>query len=648
MIRKPTIKPPQARYVHVRLLLSITLILASCNKNADNAAPDQAAAQPVAAVASEALRPYTYSDGPYAYVALSAANRYSGNISMARLDVDNAGEMLSALRSGPLSDATRFPGSVPKRKAEIYNRWGDLVEEIQIVTAGFPAAWLSLSNIGHSETPLPGYATGYKYKQPYSHPFWRVFENRENGSAQCSSGGLVVWSGALEIEGAPGSEERSVTWSGCTLAGAVIEGSARMRADPLASGGYAYTVACDDLQFSFEEDHYVVVGVDAWPNGVGCDIAKPHHSYLLVEARNAGASFFVENLATSIIGHHADSRICSADGIFANHWQGRVIHSEHGAIEAWTPSHLAHLSTSEFYDRYAEPYTQSGITGQLVLSGDLNSQVILIYRNGGRFDDVIGADEYVVAQRETAYIEVHPGDRTPTVFQFTMQDQWLGVTGDLADSDGDGSPNAWEQLHGLDSADGSDAVLDIDGDGATAAEESMRATSPNEFDLLTASADEQLELVVNDSPNYLLEESEHNFVAPVYRDDLRDIVSVYIPPRDQEFYPTTHRFTLSIDGEPRFVAAIPLLDQLPFGGYARPEACELSLDARSIICDLPAERQCSGFSIRGGYYACLDGGLDWRRFAIVDTKGTPYTLTGTLHPGAFDLNPANDVVVIQR
>ncbi len=52
----------------------------------------------------------------------------------------------------------------------------------------------------------------------------------------------------------------------------------------------------------------------------------------------------------------------------------------------------------------------------------------------------------------------------------------------MADEDGDGVSDGWEQDHGLDPDDGSDAEADTDGDGRTNAEEYERGTDPNSYD----------------------------------------------------------------------------------------------------------------------------------------------------------------------
>jgi hypothetical protein len=61
----------------------------------------------------------------------------------------------------------------------------------------------------------------------------------------------------------------------------------------------------------------------------------------------------------------------------------------------------------------------------------------------------------------------------------------------------DGMPDQWERLFGLDPDDETDAVSDIDGDGATALEEFLRESDPTESDLAQ-------QLIGFDSPAFLI------------------------------------------------------------------------------------------------------------------------------------------------
>ena len=60
---------------------------------------------------------------------------------------------------------------------------------------------------------------------------------------------------------------------------------------------------------------------------------------------------------------------------------------------------------------------------------------------------------------------------------------WTAATpnfGGVADSDGDGMPDAWEILYGLNPLNPNDAALDLDGDGSSNLEEYLAGTNPTQ------------------------------------------------------------------------------------------------------------------------------------------------------------------------
>ena len=81
-----------------------------------------------------------------------------------------------------------------------------------------------------------------------------------------------------------------------------------------------------------------------------------------------------------------------------------------------------------------------------------------------------------------------PGDTTDSIWPMFQRDaQHRGGTGETVlppdgDSDGDGMSNSFEQQHGLDPLDPSDASQDADNDGFTNLQESQAGTDPNDPD----------------------------------------------------------------------------------------------------------------------------------------------------------------------
>ena len=590
-------------------------------------------------------------------------NATRGAVDDASIDVDNAGPLLSALLYGPMADLTQHPGTVPEVTYTVSNYFDGVVREYRGARVGHPAAMLSMSGIGSSERTrsmyLPNGHSPSRGTRPYLVPWWGVFD-RGAGSVDCHDGGLLAWSGPLPVSSSAGvaGEERSITWSGCTSGNERRDGSIRVRRDPLPDGRDALSIAYDGLDVTLGEDGFHIVGTDTWPNGAGCDFAHPMHSYLLVESNRADSSILAENLSTTVIGVYGDGSPCMADGLYGNHVRGRLLHAAHGAVEVDTPTHLAHVSMNERYDVpvHVEPYAEAGqprsgeFRGHLVMKGAAGSELALIYRSWTRFADAAGIGDYTLPEQEIARLEVHSGHRPPEVFRFAFDDVWAGVLNDVADADGDGAPAVWERLHGLDPGDGGDASLDPDGDGASSAEESRRASDPHAAEPLLTESDESIVFEVEKSSGSVRRLSNYAppSAGPVFHADLRDSVRVSIPRGVPELRPNRHVLTITIDGEPRFLSGEADAYSRGSGSYRAGRKCDLSGDGRTIRCDLPAQHRCSSFSSRSGYENCNWGGLAPMTFAVTDTSGEAYTLTARVEAGPLDTNPTNDVVVVER
>ena len=132
---------------------------------------------------------------------------------------------------------------------------------------------------------------------------------------------------------------------------------------------------------------------------------------------------------------------------------GRIYDSTHGYVDFST---IVAIIFSTITQEYPDG-------GQLLLTGSLNS----------------GIQVTVISDTHTHLDLNLDGDAS---FEILTTLSWseLEITPDLADSDGDGMHDSWEEANGLNSSDSADANLDPDSDGFSNLEEYFDGFDPND------------------------------------------------------------------------------------------------------------------------------------------------------------------------
>ena len=126
--------------------------------------------------------------------------------------------------------------------------------------------------------------------------------------------------------------------------------------------------------------------------------------------------------------------------------------------------------------------------GLLYPAGTVDSSKIAFINNGGALSVSIASSSYAAGNFYTNFVQETRGSSTLTLPTSSVPNRssgkicplYVGYTATPApvDTDGDGIPDAWEILHGLNPLNAADAALDADGDGQSNLAEYLAGTDP--------------------------------------------------------------------------------------------------------------------------------------------------------------------------
>ena len=126
--------------------------------------------------------------------------------------------------------------------------------------------------------------------------------------------------------------------------------------------------------------------------------------------------------------------------------------------------------------------------GLLYPAGTVDSSKIPFINSGGSLSVSIASSSYAAGNFYTNFVQETRGGSTLTLPTSSVPNRSSGkicplytgytATPALIDTDGDGIPDAWEIIQGLNPLNAADAALDADGDGQTNLAEYLAGTDP--------------------------------------------------------------------------------------------------------------------------------------------------------------------------
>lgn len=364
-----------------------------------------------------------------------AAESYTGQRALARIDTDVAAMTVAVLIDGPLT-----PDPAPSPRKAAHAGLGTLLA-------------------------LAPYA-----QQDQRRATWPELQSLDAPLQPCEHGSVSIEQlGATDPQHPPGIQFQ---YESCQIADVQIDGQVLIER-PDNALQRPTRVGYDDVHITTPTSTQRVTGTLTWHSGDDCGIGEHREARLLITDEIRGISLWLDDLdsysTAAPVLHDCN------DLINPNAWQGTVFHSVYGQIAIDTPRDLSHDwdSLPRATDSSVLFGSAVAAAGRVRLHGTDGSQAELGLEDVTREFPLSASPMAVTLRVQTA-----PSVQE-TLFYASLGDTHQGALSRLSDADQDQMPDGWERVHGLDPALSEDAGADPDADGVNNLDEYRSLRDPN-------------------------------------------------------------------------------------------------------------------------------------------------------------------------
>lgn len=417
--------------------------------------------------------------------------------------------------------------------------------------------------------------------------------------------------------------------------GGTVRVLARMTPRPGSAFGEPPTatrleIGYEDLRAHVGERLVTVTGSELRARRVDCRGQTVRRSTLLIEDSEAGRAVLLDSLrGTLLLREERSERAsrCNASGA-ADSFSGAILYADAGRVDIASPvaldlQHFVSEADSPLSGEQADGASDS-IAGAFELGGREGQRASLLFHRRELMPPE--TEGYLSLKKIERSVSLESGrEDVPVPLAHVSYAAFLaGALTDLEDADGDGLPNAWERVHGL-NPDIADASSDTDDDGRSALVEFAERTDPTDAHDRGLSIDERLEVSVG--AGRLRSLTDYSEEIGMGFD-----VTARLFVESETIAPEDFHFTLTLIGDARWADYI-----------LRSDVCESDQDRRVLHCDsvrVPIDHGRHGYG-HGALYNASGEPLELTVQAIAPSEG-PLRVVARLFSGPLDADLGND------